>query len=208
MKDSHQKVARIVLLVCATLIIGCSTKRDTPSSTQPSPSSPEPDQETGSLTGSPGTPVAANPAITCDATQEEIKSTFLKLLNEARATPRQCGNTTHDAVDPVTWNEQLNLAASQHSIDMTTNNFFSHTGSDNSSVSDRVGATGYNWQAVGENIAAGQRSAQAAMDGWLKSPGHCQNIMNPNFTEIGVACDQSDSARYGAYWTNVFGRSF
>jgi len=152
--------------------------------------------------------VSADPSIDCTASAAEYQATFMKLLNDARAVARQCGNTSHDAVPPVTWSEQLTEAALKHSIDMTQNNFFSHTGSDNSSVADRVSATGYSWQTVGENIAAGQRSAQAAMDGWLESPGHCRNIMNPNYTEVGVTCVRNTGADYSNYWTNVFGRSF
>jgi len=97
-------------------------------------------------------------------------------------------------------NSQLNQAATNHANDMTTNNFFSHTGSDGSNVGTRVTRTGYNWSTVGENIASGYRSAQEVHDGWMNSSGHRANILNSNYTQIGIA-------RSGNIWVQVFGRS-
>lgn len=55
---------------------------------------------------------------------------------------------------------------------------------------------------MGENIAAGYDTVSAVMDGWLASPGHCANLMNPNFTQIGVACIRGSTGNaYGTYWT-------
>ncbi|HEY1023735.1 MAG TPA: CAP domain-containing protein, partial [Sphingobacteriaceae bacterium] len=70
-------------------------------------------------------------------------------------------------------------------------------------VKDRIEAAGYKLAGLqsysyGENIAAGQRSIDQVMSSWIKSPGHCKNLMNPNFTEIGVA-----QANY--YWVQNFG---
>lgn len=154
------------------------------------------------------TEVTANGGMKCTATLEEFKATFITLLNNARAEPRQCGNTSHEPAPAVGWNEKLYLAAIRHSIDMTENDFFSHTGSDSSSVADRVDTTGYPWQTVGENIAAGQRTAKEAMDGWLSSPGHCRNIMNPVYEDAAVTCVIKTPTEYTTYWTNVFGTEF
>ena len=77
--------------------------------------------------------------------------------------------------------------------------FFDHIGSDGSEVSDRVSATGYNWQTVGENIAWGYRDISSVFLGWRDSPGHCRNIMNANFQQMG-------SARAGDYWVQDFAR--
>ena len=71
---------------------------------------------------------------------------------------------------------------------MVTNNFFDHGGSNGSTLGSRVAATGYVASALGENIAAGYGTVTNVMTGWMNSPGHCANIMNPAFTQIGVAC--------------------
>jgi len=104
-------------------------------------------------------------------------------------------------VDPLTWSIKIENAAQIHSIDMDTNDFFSHTGSDNSDVGDRLERVGYTWSANGENIANGYTSEENVIIAWLNSPGHCQNIMSPSFTEMGVA-------KVGLYWTQDFGDTF
>lgn len=149
-----------------------------------------------------------NEFLACSGSLAEFKATFLKLLNDARAEARQCGNTSHEPAPAVSWNNNLHTAAQRHSTDMSENDFFSHIGSDNSNVAERVDASGYPWQSVGENIAAGQRSAKEAMDGWLTSPGHCRNIMSPAFKEVGVTCVVNSTTEYETYWTNVFGSEF
>jgi len=126
------------------------------------------------------------------------KATMLQLVNEVRATGCTCGTTNMPAVAAVTWNDVLAKAAYDHSVDMKTNNYFSHTGLDGSSPGDRLQAAGYNWQAYGENIAAGYSSEEAVMDAWLHSEGHCKNIMSADFREMGAG-------REGNYWTQDFG---
>ncbi|HKX43869.1 MAG TPA: CAP domain-containing protein, partial [Burkholderiaceae bacterium] len=77
-----------------------------------------------------------------------------------------------------------------------------HTGSNGSTFSQRIDATGYSWSTAGENIAAGYSSVDAVMDGWIASPGHCANLMNPNFSEVGVSCVPGTSATVdSSYWT-------
>jgi uncharacterized protein YkwD len=140
---------------------------------------------------------AAIPSLMSDAE----KQTALSLINAARATRRTCGATAYPAAPPVAWNTLLEQAAQRHSNDMAARNFFSHTGSDGSSPSQRVTAAGYVWGAMGENIAAGYSSVQSVVDGWLKSPGHCANIMNSRHKDIGLARAVNTSSRYGIYWT-------
>ena len=135
-----------------------------------------------------------------------MRERALALINAARSEARLCGNTPYDAAEPVSWNAQLESAAAAHSTDMTTHNFFDHTGSDGGGIGQRVTASGYRWSRVGENIAAGQRSARAAIDGWIGSPGHCRNLMNPDYTEIALACVEDSGADYTRYWTNVLAR--
>ena len=126
------------------------------------------------------------------------KSTLLQLVNQVRQSGCNCGSTVMPPVASVTWNDQLATAAYNHSNDMYLNNYFSHTGLNGSSAGDRIKAAGYNWRAYGENIAKGYTNEQAVMDGWIKSEGHCKNIMSPHFKEMGVA-------RVGVYWAQEFG---
>lgn len=65
--------------------------------------------------------------------------------------------------------------------------FFSHTGSDGSDIRTRVSRAGYRWCAVAENIARGQRSLEAALEGWKASRGHRRNMLSRRMAEIGVA---------------------
>ena len=126
------------------------------------------------------------------------KSTLLQLVNNVRQIGCTCGSTVMPPVAPVTWNDQLSTAALNHSNDMDSNNYFSHTAPNGSTAGERITAAGYNWKAYGENIAKGYSSEQAVIDGWLKSEDHCKNIMSALFREMGVA-------RVGTYWTQEFG---
>ncbi|WP_147472494.1 CAP domain-containing protein, partial [Pseudomonas coronafaciens] len=96
-------------------------------------------------------------------------------------------------------------AAQQHSQSMASENYFTHRGFDNDSPADRARAAGYGGRQIGENIAAGQSTASKAMASWLASPGHCANLMNPMFTEVGAAYATATNADYGVYWTMLFG---
>jgi uncharacterized protein YkwD len=107
-------------------------------------------------------------------------------------------------LSPLRIHSQLNAAAQAHSNDMARNDFMSHTGSDGSSMGDRIKRHGYNFRTAGENVAAGQRSPQDVMRSWMNSPGHRQNILNPNFRDIGVGYAQG-GGRFGIYWTQKFG---
>jgi hypothetical protein len=101
---------------------------------------------------------------------------------------------------------RLVLAARRHSEDMATNDFFSHVGSNGSSFVQRVQADGYPTPRS-ENIAAGYLSAAAAVEAWMGSPGHRQNILDPVARHIGVGFAVDASSTYRRYWTNDFGMS-
>ena len=133
---------------------------------------------------------------------EEFASQMVAQINAVRSEARSCGTSgDFDAADPVIWNDLLALAAEWHSEDMAENDFFSHTGSDGSDIGERLETAGYSASAWGENIAAGYGSIEAVVTGWVSSPGHCVNIMNPNFSEIGAYQATSDTATYSSYWT-------
>lgn len=131
---------------------------------------------------------------------------LLSAINAARAQGRQCGGTTQSSAPAVAWSGALASAASRHSADMATRNFFSHTGSDGSDVGQRASDAGYGWSSVAENIAGGPSSVAAVMSGWLSSPGHCANIMGTSFRDVGVACEARSGTRYTRYWTLVLAR--
>ncbi len=143
---------------------------------------------------------ALGPAELSDADKQR----FLSLVNDARAQGRQCGAGFYAAVPPVSWNSSLENAAQRHSNDMAIRDFFSHTGSDGSTPADRVSNAGYRWRAVAENIAAGYTTPDSAVQTWLNSPGHCANIMGPDYRHLGVAKALNLSGRYRIYWTQLF----
>lgn len=138
----------------------------------------------------------------CDV--EAYQAEMLELVNEARATARDCGSTRYPATHALQYQCDLDEAAEGHSMDMADNNFFNHTGSDGLGVGERVTDSGYEWSAVGENIAAGQTTVEQVVQGWLDSPGHCENIMSDLFEEFGTSRVDTDSADYDTYWTQVF----
>lgn len=131
---------------------------------------------------------------------------LLTQVNSVRASGRSCGTTFYPAVAPLAWNGSLFEAAAAHALDMATNNYFAHESQDGRTFSQRISAAGYNWSAAGENIAAGHTGVEHVMAGWLDSPGHCANIMNESFTEIGVACVRGGDASYPTYWVMNLGR--
>ncbi len=134
---------------------------------------------------------------------DSIRQEFLEAVNQSRAVERMCGPTIYPAVPPLTWNDNLAMAAYLHSSDMETNQFFSHTGSDGSSPGDRIIREGYDWWSYGENIAVNYPTVSAVMQGWLASEGHCRNIMSSAFQEIGAAYveGQYQSTADAPYWT-------
>ena len=125
-------------------------------------------------------------------------------MNQARSQGRVCGNQRFGAASPVSANSRLTNAAQAHSSDMARTGRMSHTGSNGSSVGARAKQAGYRFRSIAENIAAGQKSTGEVVQSWLNSPGHCQNIMNPNSNEIGVGAVRGRDGKI--YWTQVFGR--
>lgn len=146
---------------------------------------------------------AQPPPSGCTPTARE--ATMLALVNQARASARQCGSSFYPAAAPLAWNCDLRQAATRHSEDMAGNDFFDHTGSDGSTIRERVTDTGYAWSRIAENIAAGYRSEAAVVAAWLDSAGHCANIMGPAYVDMGSSLVETNQASYPTYWTQVFG---
>jgi len=135
----------------------------------------------------------------------KIERRVLQLTNEARAQGRQCGREPFGAAPPLKPSLLLSRVALEHSRDMAAHELFDHTGSDGSSPGDRMTRAGYKWRMAGENIASGVTTADAVVEGWLKSPHHCENIMGPRFTEMGIAYFYDPKSPDGIYWTQEFG---
>jgi len=144
-------------------------------------------------------------SVSCETDVELFNQTMLAVTNASRLVARACGNVASPAVPTLRWNDRLAQAAVAHARDMTTNNFFDHTGSDGMDVPARAEAAGYLWRAVGENIAGGQLDAAEVQQSWLDSPGHCENVMNSLFTEVGAACLSDPNTDFETYWVVVFG---
>lgn len=140
-----------------------------------------------------------------DLTRQQMATRMLALVNDERAQARRCGTQPWGPARPVSWNALLETAATRHADDMAAHNYFSHGGRDGSTSAQRVTRAGYRYRVTGENIAAGQQSSEEAVAGWIKSPTHCANLMNPLFTEMGAAFSVNASSKMGVYWVQVFG---
>ena len=130
----------------------------------------------------------------------DFEDEVFRLVNVNRAAGADCGSTgSFDPVGPLAENAALRCAARNHSLDMATRNFFSHTNPDGDGSRERMDQAGYGGFTWGENIAFGQITPMQVVVGWMNSSGHCANIMNPDFTEIGIGHGPSN------HWTQVFG---
>ncbi len=160
----------------------------------------------------PVAPAASTPggnAVTVDITcgLADFEAEALRIVNQYRAAGATCGTVGRFApAAALVLNAKLTSSAYGHSRDMADNDYFSHTSLDGRTMRDRVNATGYAWSTIGENIAAGYGSVQSVVDGWMGSEGHCANLMNPGFTEFGLACARNDASTYRSYWTQNLGR--
>ncbi len=131
----------------------------------------------------------------------EFDQNILKLVNIERTTR---------GLDPLSIDRQLDQAANLHNDEMVRADMMSHQLPGEASLGDRVTATGYSWTRVGENIAAGYTTPEAVVEAWMNSTGHKENILNPEFTHIGIgyefAPDNNNALNdFDVYWTQVFG---
>jgi uncharacterized protein YkwD len=102
--------------------------------------------------------------------------------------------------------EALTNASEWHSTDMATKNYFSHTDSLGRDPFKRMTAFGYGYSTYrGENIAAGNATAQATFDQWKNSSGHNANMLNANYKVIGIGKATTTTSTYKNYWTTDFG---
>jgi uncharacterized protein YkwD len=149
----------------------------------------------------PSTPKTIAPSSLVEVV--DFQKEFLKRINKARTEGCKCGKVYMPPVEPLIWNTQLELSALGHAQDMARNKYFSHVSKTGARIKDRITGAGYTYAGfqsftIGENIALNQRSIREVMNGWLKSPEHCKNIMSPAFKEVGVAMQDY-------YWVQNFG---
>jgi len=137
----------------------------------------------------------------------ELARRALQLVNAVRERGIRCGSRSFAAVRPVILSGTLSSVASAHALDMAQHTYFEHVDLTGQSPADRVKAVGYREQLVGENIAYGPRTVDEVVQGWLDSPGHCENIMDPRFAEMGIGAalgrSPGRSSRQGLYWVQV-----
>ena len=148
-------------------------------------------------TPSGGTPISrpSGPASCNYTSSSSYLNEIASLINNARA---------QNGLPALAVNPQLALAAQNHSIDMACHGLLSHTGSDGSSVHERIAAAGYS-ASYSEEIIYGSGYPQTAFDWWMNDQIHRNAILNPNAVEMGVGFAYVADTAYGGYYTVDFG---
>jgi len=158
--------------------------------------------------------------INIPAIDESLKIKYLHAVNNARTQPQDCGTKgSFSATTILTWNDKLYQAAYEHMQDLIESQTFEHEGSGTESdwsgytlgkksdFIERAESYGYKWARLGENLGGGTSisTEEEMVQGWLDSDNHCENLMNPNFTEVGMVMIKNDSSLYTHYWGQEFG---
>ena len=102
------------------------------------------------------------------------------------------------------WDDTLAELAVKHCTDMAERGYFAHDTPEGVTPFDRMKAAGVSYYIAGENVAAGQYSPENVVKEWMESEGHRANILNPDFTRIGIGVVKGGS--YGIYWAQEFTR--
>lgn len=150
------------------------------------------------------TTASAGEARVAHESNSAVRARVVELVNVARSQGRKCGRERFAAAPPLSVSRDLNQAAADHARDMARKKYFEHEGRDGSQPKDRVLRAGYKSRLTGENIAMGPESAEEVVAGWLDSPGHCANIMDARFQDIGVGL-ATGRKRGQIYWVQNFG---
>ena len=116
---------------------------------------------------------------------------LLNLVNKARA---------ENGLSALTLNSNLSAVAQKKAEDMKNNNYFSHTSPTYGSPFDMIKNAGINYKTAGENIAKGQKTAEAVFNAWMNSSGHRANILNSRFTQMGIGVTDGSNK----YWSQMF----
>ena len=187
-------VAAGLALAATSLVAGCGTAED-----------PELFPDPVAVAPADEAPAALTSALTATDI-ETLRAQILVEINKARAVARVCGTKSFPAAPALKRNTTLDRVAQAHSVDMANKNYFSHTSLDGRSPFDRMSDAGYKYSAAAENIAAGNSTAAATVQQWIKSAGHCANLMSRTYVETGIGYGYSAGATYKHYWTQNFGK--
>ncbi|RNA68630.1 CAP domain-containing protein [Alteribacter keqinensis] len=144
----------------------------------------------------PSAQSAQQPSQTSEQTSSELsefEQEVVRLTNEERA---------QHGLPELEIAEDVSEVARDKSADMRDNNYFDHNSPTHGSPFDMMRSYGVNYNAAGENIAAGQQTPEQVVDAWMNSQGHRENILSSNYTEIGVG--HVEGGQYGHYWTQMF----
>ncbi len=152
-----------------------------------------PDGSTGQSTSESGT--GDSDAQKTEPTQAETTQAaeILNLVNQERAKA---------GVPALTLSEKLTSIAYTKAKDMADKNYFSHQSPTYGSPFDMLKQFGVSYSYAGENIAAGQKTAAEVMNNWMNSSGHKANILNKNYTQLGVGFYRG--GQYGTEWVQLF----
>jgi uncharacterized protein YkwD len=165
---------------------------------------PAPDSAAVASAAAPrAVPPPATAPVAKSALSPILATRALQLVNNVRARGTRCGKELFGPAPPVTLSGTLANVAFGHATDMADNNYFEHEDLHGNTPSDRVRASGYQEKLVGENIAYGPKSVDEVVQGWLDSPGHCENIMDPRFAEMGLGYATSRDSKRALYWVQV-----
>lgn len=160
-----------------------------PDNSLPMPEFPIPDYPGNMLPDQPGDITPDQPE--ADGSQDAFANQVVKLVNEERAKAGLSPLTVHNGAASAAQTRAREIERS-----------FSHTRPDGSSFNTALTAAGVNFRGAGENIAYGQSTPQQVMEGWMNSSGHRANILNANYTSIGVGHYKNASGV--DYWTQLF----
>ncbi|GAB4345684.1 MAG: hypothetical protein OHK0047_39100 [Leptolyngbyaceae cyanobacterium] len=172
------------------------------SPTIPAIATPLPALSPAVATPSPVPSVVATPPTPTPAAAPipDFVQRVLNLTNQFRAA---------NGLAPLQLNIELDTAALRHSQDMALNDYFDHNGLNGSTPASRMNQVGYSSSVYGENIAAGYDTPEEVVQGWIDSPGHRANLLNPSFTEVGIGyyylANDTGVNNYYSYWTQDFG---
>jgi len=134
------------------------------------------------------------------AREAELVRKVIDLTNRERARYK---------LEPLTQQKNLNAAAQWMARDLAQHHYFAHVDHQGRNIDQRFPAFGYtDWHTIGENIAAGQRTPETVVNGWMHSPGHRKNILTPSFREIGVGYYVDPASKLKRYWVQDFGSRF
>ncbi|MGX9757421.1 CAP domain-containing protein [Clostridioides difficile] len=105
-------------------------------------------------------------------------------------------------LNPLTLDADVSNVATKKSQDMIDNNYFAHNSPTYGSPFDMLKKFGISYKTAGENIAMGQKTPKEVVNAWMNSEGHRKNILNPNYSKIGVGVAQKSGG--SIYWTQIF----